>query len=256
LGEGTILVAQRPASRRRAVSGLFLTFVLSFVNLVGIIFTLIALGGLEPWSRWQFIGAFGVLEAASGLANVISPNIWRLPVAELQTSERTPIELAGSTMFIPHWAALARFAAGVVLIAIAASREGLALSSLALVPLILALAGLVLAISAVFARVAVIRPEFDVFQANVQWGGRLREFPPVSLSAVVLQLLLSIITVPAAKLLDPAALYQPELAPSLGSVLVMLVAAAIAGLLVYLLWAGRVAGTARAEQQREAEEHA
>jgi hypothetical protein len=253
---GWILVAQRPASRRRAVSGLFLTFVLSFVNLVGIIFTLIALGGLEPWSRWQFIGAFGVLEAASGLANVISPNIWRLPVAELQTSERTQIELAGSTMLIPHWAALARFAAGLVLIAIAASREGLALASLALVPLILALAGLVLAVSAVFARVAVIRPEFDVFQANVQWGGRLREFPPVSLSAVVLQLLLSIVTVPAAKLLDPTALYQPELAPSLGALLAVLVASAIAGLLVYLLWSSRVAGRAPAEQQREAEEHA
>ena len=176
-------MAQRLASRKRAFSGLFLTFVLSFVNLVGIVFTLIALGGLAPWSRWQFIGAFGVLEAASGLANVISPNIWRLPVAQLQTSERTQIELAGSTLLIPHWAALARFAAGVLLIALAASHEGLAPASLALVPLILALALLILAISAAFARVALIRPEFDVVQANVRWGGRLREFPPVSLSA-------------------------------------------------------------------------
>jgi len=125
-------VAQRRSSRRRAVSGLFLTYVLSFVNLVGIIVTLIALGGLEPWSRWQFIGAFGVLEAASGLANVISPNIWRLPVAEVQTSKRTQIELAGSTLLIPHWAALARFAAGAVLIAVAAWHEGLAPASLAL----------------------------------------------------------------------------------------------------------------------------
>jgi hypothetical protein len=249
-------VAQRLASRRRAFSGLFLTFVLSFVNLVGIIFTLIALGGLEPWSRWQFIGAFGVLEAASGLANVISPNIWRLPVAQLQTSERTQIELAGSTLLIPHWAALARCAAGALLIAIAASHEGLGLASLGLVPLILALAWLILAISATFARVAVIRPEFDVVQANVNWGGRLREFPPVSLSAVVLQLLLSIATVPAAMLLDPTLLYRPELAPSLEALLAVLLVSAISGLLVYLLWSGRVAGTARAEQQREAEEHA
>jgi hypothetical protein len=249
-------VAQRLASRRRAVSGLFLTFVLSFVNLVGIIFTLIALGGLEPWSRWQFIGAFGVLEAASGLANVISPNIWRLPVAQLQTSEQTQIELAGSAMLIPHWAALARFAAGALLMALAALQEGLGPASLALVPLILALAWLILAISAAFARVALIRPEFDVVQANVNWGGRLREFPPVSLSAVVLQFLLSIATVPAAKLLDPTVLYQPELAPSLEALLAVLTASAISGLLVYLLWSGRVAGTAPAEQQREAEEHA
>ena len=249
-------MAQRLASRRRAVSGLFLTFVLSFVNLVGIIFTLIALGGLAPWSRWQFIGAFGVLEAASGLANVISPNIWRLPVAQLQTSEQTQIELAGSAMLIPHWAALARFAAGALLMALAALQEGLGPASLALVPLILALAWLILAISAAFARVALIRPEFDVVQANVNWGGRLREFPPVSLSAVVLQFLLSIATVPAAKLLDPTVLYQPELAPSLEALLAVLTASAISGLLVYLLWSGRVAGTAPAEQQREAEEHA
>jgi hypothetical protein len=249
-------VAQRLASRRRAVSGLFLTFVLSFVNLVGIIFTLIALGGLAPWSRWQFIGAFGVLEAASGLANVISPNIWRLPVAQLQTSERTQIELAGSALLIPHWAALARFAAGAVLMAVAAWHEGLAPASLALVPLILALAWLILVISAAFARVAVIGPEIDVVQVNLRWGGRLREFPPVSLSAVVLQFLLSIFTVPAAKLLDPTVLYQPELAPSLEALLAVLIASAISGVLVYLLWSGRVAGTAPAEQQREAEEHA
>jgi hypothetical protein len=249
-------VTQRFTSRRRAFSGLFLTFVLSFVNLVGIIFTLIALGGLAPWSRWQFIGAFGVLEAASGLANVISPNIWRLPVAQLQTSERTQIELAGSALLIPHWAALARFAAGAVLMAIAAWHEGLALASVALIPFVLALAWLVLVISAAFARVALIRPEMDVVQVNVRWGGRDREFPPGSLSAAVLQFLLSISTVPAAKLLDPTVLYQPELAPSLEALLAVLIASAISGVLVYLLWSGRVAGTAPAEQQREAEEHA
>jgi hypothetical protein len=249
-------VTQRFTSRRRAFSGLFLTFVLSFVNLVGIIFMLIALGGLAPWSRWQFIGAFGVLEAASGLANVISPNIWRLPVAQLQTSERTQIELAGSALLIPHWAALARFAAGAVLMAIAAWHEGLALASVALIPFVLALAWLVLVISAAFARVALIRPEMDVVQVNVRWGGRDREFPPGSLSAAVLQFLLSISTVPAAKLLDPTVLYQPELAPSLEALLAVLIASAISGVLVYLLWSGRVAGTAPAEQQREAEEHA
>jgi hypothetical protein len=57
-------------------------------------------------------------------------------------------------------------------------------------------------------------------------------------------------------LLDPNLLYQPELAPSLDAVLAVLLAAAVSVLLVYLLWIGRVAGTARAEQQREAEEHA
>jgi hypothetical protein len=249
-------MAQPLASRRRAFSGLVLTFGLSFVNLVGIVFTLIALGGLAPWSPWQFIGAFGVLEAASGIANVISPNIWRLPVAQLQTSERTRIELAGSALLIPHWAALARFAAGVILMAVAAWHEGLALASVALIPFVLALAWLVLVISAAFARVALIRPEMDVVQVNVRWGGRDKEFPPGSLSASVLQFLLSISTIPAAKLLDPTVLYQPELAPSLEALLAVLIASAISGVLVYLLWSGRIAATAPAEQQREAEEHA
>jgi hypothetical protein len=249
-------MADRPASRGRAVRGLFLAFALSFVNLTGIVFTLTALGGLEPWSRWQFIGAFGVLEAASGIANVISPNIWRLPVAELQTGERTKIELAGSALLIPHWAALARFAAGVLLVAIAAWHEGLAPASAALVPLVIALAWLILAISAALARLAVIRPELDVVELVVRWGGRVRELPPVSLSAAVLQFLLSIATVPAAKLLQPSVLYLPELAPSLEALLAAFSASAILGVLVYLLWMGRVAASAPPEQQREAEEHA
>ena len=59
----------------RAFRGLVLVFLLSFFNLIGLIVTAIALGGLAPWSRWQFIGVFGLLEAASGLANVVSPNI-------------------------------------------------------------------------------------------------------------------------------------------------------------------------------------
>ena len=249
-------MAHRLASWKRAVSGLFLTFVLSFVNLVGIIFTLTALGGLEPWSRWQFIGAFGVLEAASGIANVISPNLWRLPVAQLETSERTQVELAGSALLIPHWAALARFVAGAVLIAVAAWHEGVGAASVALVPLVLALAWLILAISAALARVALIRPEIDVVQFMVRWRGRVRESPPVSLTASVLQFLLSIVTVPAAKLLAPAVLYQPEFAPSLETLLAVLTASAILGVLTYVLWFGRVAATASADQQREAEEHA
>jgi len=89
-------------SAGRAFRGLVPVFLLSFVNLVGIIFTVTALGGPAPWSRWQFVGAFGVVEAASGLANVISPNIWRLPVAELQTSGRTNVKLAASALLLPH----------------------------------------------------------------------------------------------------------------------------------------------------------
>jgi hypothetical protein len=241
---------------RQAFQGLFLTFLLSFVNLIGIIFTLTALGGLAPWSRWQFIGAFGILEVASGLANVISPNIWRLPIAELETSERTEISLAGSALLLPHWGALARCAAGLVLLAVAAWQEGLAPGSVLLVPLVLALAWLILAISAALARLAVARPEIDVVQVVVRWRGRVKELPPLSLSASFLQFVLSITTVPAAKLLPPSVLYQPELSPSVHALLVALGSSAVLGALVYWLWWGRIEFDAPREQQREAEEHA
>jgi hypothetical protein len=247
----------RPAGQtKRAFRGLFLTFTLSFVNLVGIIFTLSALGGLAPWSRWQFIGAFGVLEAASGIANVISPNVWRLPVAQVETSRRTDVELAASALLLPHWGALARFAAGLVLMAVAAWHEGLAPSSVGLIPFILALAWLILALSIALARLALLRPDLDVLGVSIRWGGKVREAPPLSLTASVLQFLLSIATLPAAKLLAPSILYQPELAPSAEALLVLLAAAVIFGVLAYLVWWDRIAITAPREQQREAEEHA
>jgi hypothetical protein len=240
----------------RAFRGLFLTFTLSFVNLVGIIFTLSALGGLEPWSRWQFVGAFGILEAASGLANVISPNIWRLPVAEVQTSQRTDVELAASALLIPHWAALARFGAGVVLATVAAWHEGVAPGSFALAPFILAVACLIVAISAALARLALLRPEIDVAEVSIRWGGKVRELPALSLTASILQFLLSIATIPLAKLLPPSVLYQPELAPSAEALLVALAASGLSAGLVYWVWSGRIGLRAPAEQQRDAEEQA
>jgi hypothetical protein len=240
----------------RAFRGLLPVFLLSFVNLVGLIFTVTALGGPAPWSRWQFIGAFGVIEAASGLANVISPNIWRLPVAELQTSGRTDVKLAASTLLLPHWGGLARCAAGFVCLALSAWQEGLGTTSIALVALVLAVAWSILAISAVLARLGVSRPEIDVFQLVVRWGRREKELPPVSIGASVFQFLLSIVTIPAVKLLPPTVLYRPELAPSPNALLVSVAVAAVLLALVFLLWSGRIELKAPREQQREAEEHA
>jgi hypothetical protein len=240
----------------RAFRGLALVFVLSFVNLVGVIFTAAALGGVEPWSRWQFVGAFGVIEAASGLANVISPNIWRLPVAELQTSERTDVRLAASALLLPHWGGLARFGAGLVCLALVAWQDGLGPASLGLVPFVLAVGWSILALSAILARAGVARPDLDVFQVVVRWGEREKEAPPVSIGASVFQFLLSIVTIPAVKLLPPSVLYQPEVGPS-GTTLVAAVGVSVVlAMLVWLLWAGRVELAAPREQQREAEKHA
>jgi hypothetical protein len=244
------------AGSRRAFRGLALVFLLSFLNLVGVTLTVAALGGLGAWSRWQFIGAFGVIEAASGLANVISPNIWRLPVAELQTSERTDVRLAGSALLLPHWGGLARCAAGLVCMVLAAWQEGLGPVSAGLVPFVLALAWSILAISAILARAGVARPDLDVFQIVVRWGRRESETPPISLGAATFQLVLSVLTIPVVKLLPPSVLYRDELGPSGDALLVSLAVAAVLGVVVAALWARRIDWQAPAEQQREAEEHA
>jgi hypothetical protein len=223
------------AGRSRAFQGLALVFALTFLNLVGVIVTAAALGGIEPWNRWQFIGLFGVLEAGSGLANVLSPNLWRLPEAAL----RSDVRLAPG-LLVPHWGGLARSAAGVVCMALAAWHEGIGLATLGLVPLLAAIAWVVLALSALLARAGVARPETDVVQFVVRWRGQERETTPISIGASVLQLVLSIATIPAVKLLPPSVLYQPELGPSAAA----LVAAAITSLillaLVALVWMGRI----------------
>jgi hypothetical protein len=239
----------------RAFRGLALVFVLSFLNLVGVLVTVTALGGLAPWSRWQFIGMYGVLEVASGLANVISPNIWRLPIAEMQTRARTDVKLAASALLLPHWGGLARSAAGLVCLALAAWQEGVGFASAALVPFVLALAFLVLAISAVLARGGVMRPDIDVIQLVVRWRARERELTPISLGASLLQFLLGIATIPAAKLLAPSVLYHPEIAPSANALLVAVILSAVLLGLVYVLWSDHIEVNAPAEQQREAEEH-
>jgi hypothetical protein len=226
------------------------------VNLVGLILTTTALGGLAPWSRWQFIGAFGVIEAAAGLANVISPNIWRLPVAEMETSERTDVKLGASALLLPHWGGLARCGAGFICLAIAAWQAGLGPASVAVAPLVLALAWSIVAVSAILARAAVARPHVDVVQFVVRWRGREKEMRPLSISAAVFQFLLAIAPIPAVKILSPEVLYQPELGPSLGALLTALALSVVLLALVFMLWSGRIEWNAPPEQQREAEEHA
>jgi hypothetical protein len=243
------------AGSGRAFRGLAIVFVLSFVNLIGVIVTAAALGGLAPWSRWQFIGVYGVIEAASGLANVISPNIWRLPIAELQTSRRTDIRLAASALLLPHWGGLARFAAGLVFIVLAAWQVGLGPASAGLVPFVLALAWSILAVSALLARAGVARPDLDVVQFVVRWGRREKELAPISIGASVFQFFLGIATMPVVKAFPPSVLYRPEIGPSPEALLISLAVSVLLLGLVYLVWFGRVDLQAPAEQQREAEEH-
>jgi hypothetical protein len=239
----------------RAFRGLALVFVLSFVNLAGVLVTATALGGVEPWTGWQFIGLYGAAEAAAGLANVVSPNVWRLPIAQLETDRRTDVRLAASTMLIPHWGGLARTLAGLVLVAVVAWHEGVGPATLGLVVLVPALALVFLAVSALAARAGVARPDLDVVQFVVRWGGRERELRPISLGASIIQFLLTVVTIPAAKLLPTSVLYRPELGPSAAALLVVVGTSLVLAALAYAAWSGRVAVGAPLEQQREAEEH-
>ena len=123
-------------------------------------------------------------------------------------------------------------------------------------PLVAALAVAIVAVSAIVARLGVARPERDVVQFVVRWGGRERELAPLSIGASILQFVLSIITIPAAKLLPPSVLFQPELAPSAAALAASIALAAALTVATYLAWRGRVARDAPAEQQRDAEQHA
>ena len=185
----------------RAFRGLFLVFPLSFLNLVGLILTVTALGGPEPWTRWQFIGLFGVIETASGLANIISPNVWRLPIAELQTSRRIEVKLATSALLLPHWGGLARFAPGAVAWRSQPGTWALARVAL-LVPFVLLLAWYRRRLRGRCPG-GFARPELDVLQFVVRWAGAEKELTPISLTAATFQFLLMVVTIPAVKVLPP-----------------------------------------------------
>jgi len=241
---------------RRAFRGLVLVLLLSFVGLAGILLTIASVGGLGDWSRWQFIGLYGLIEAASGLANVIGPNFWRLPVVELKSPRREQTKLAPAPLLLPHWGGLARTLAGLLLLGAAAVESGLAAASLLLVPAIVLVAVLQLAAAAVLARCGVAWPHYDVLQVTIRYANKTREVEPISLSASVLQFLLSICTIPLVKLLSPAAFYRPELGPSWTLFAGLALAALVGVFLTLAVWSDRIDWRASRWQQREAEQNA
>jgi hypothetical protein len=231
-------------------------FLLSFLSLAGILLTMASIGGLGSWSRWQFIGLFGVIEAASGIANIVAPNIWRLPVVELTSDSSKRTKLALSTVLIPHWGGAARALAGLALIIAAASREGIGPTTIALAPFILLLALLMLCLSALIARAGVAAPHYDAIQLTIKYAKQQHEVEPVSLSASALQFVFSIMTIPIVKTVAPGVLYQPEIATSQALVIATALACALLGVATFVSWRDRVDWRAPVWQQREAERNA
>jgi hypothetical protein len=237
----------------RAARALVATFALSLLNLVGAFVALSLLGGIDPWTDRQFVGLFGFIELGIGLAYLFAPNAWRLPVAEANTP-RTDIRLAASTVLIPHWIALAKALGGAVMLGYAAIGEGIGLATLGLPFAALFLAVAFLALSVAVARLGVARPDLDVFFVTVRRpGGKEYELPGFTITGMSMQLLSNFGVFPAVELLEPAALYRPELGPSPELLLALALAAALLCAVAWLAWLGRIMMRAPKEQEREAE---
>jgi hypothetical protein len=236
----------------RAARGLVATFGLSFVNLIGAFVALSLLGGIDPWSDRQFVGLFGLIELSMGLAYLFAPNAWRLPVAEANT-KRTDVRLAASTVRIPHWIAAAKAVGGAAMLGYAGT-EGIGPATFGLPFSVLFIGSGFLALSIAIARLGVARPDLDVIFITLRrQGGKEHELPGFTITGMSMQLLSNFGVFPAVELLEPSALYHPELGPSPRLLLVTGAAAAALCAVAWLAWRGRITIRAPQEQERETE---
>jgi hypothetical protein len=239
------------------IRGLTLGLTLSVLNFLGLFLTILLLGGLGEWNAAQFVGVFGALEVATGLAFIICPNVWRMPVIEAETSERTSIRLAVSTLFIPHWAGGAKAIAGTAMVAFAFYQEGASLASLSLVPFILLAALGTVTVSIAIARWGVARPEFDVIHIVMKRPNREDiALPGLSLSAAAIQIISGTFALPVLKLVEPGAFFASSFAPSPTVLTATAAAASLVTLLALVAWRDRLEWQAPREQQEKAEEPA
>ncbi len=239
----------------RALRGLTIGLSLSALNLAGLFLTLLLVGGLGDYTGTQFIGVFGIFEIATALAFVYCPNIWRLPVIEAETSDRTSVRLAVSSLRIPHWAGGAKAIAGLGMVAWTGWKLGFEPEAMLILPFSLATAIFVMTISAVAARLGVLRPDLDVVAFAIRRPGKKElVLPGMSITAAFLQIVLGTFTLPALKLLPPSAFFSPGIGPSVTLTAWSIGIATLTTLAMLLAWRGRLAWKAPREQQRQAEE--
>jgi hypothetical protein len=65
---------------------------LTVINLTGVLLTLAAIGGRGEWTIWQFLGLFGLLEWSTGIAIILGPNAWQLPIRRAADGEIPLVE--------------------------------------------------------------------------------------------------------------------------------------------------------------------
>ncbi len=237
-----------------AIRGLVLGLTLSFVNLVGVFLTLLFVGGIGEWTRIQFVGIFGAFEIATGLAFIVCPNIWRMPVLEAETSDRTEIRLAASAVLLPHWAAGAKCLAGGIMLAVTIASEGVGPLTALVLPWVVLVAVFVVAISAAVSRWGVAFPQYDVVHFVIRRPRREEyKLPGLSISASILQIIAGTLTIPAVKGLPPSSFYSPEVAPSPAFFLGTLAITTLAVVAMLLVWRDRLDWRASREQQAATE---
>jgi hypothetical protein len=239
---------------RRAAASLLLVLALSFVNLVGAFLALTALGGTGDWNTAQFVGLFGILETAMGIAYLFAPNIWRLPVAEANTPDQTKVRLAPATLFIPHWLAAAKVFGGALMIAYAAASEGVAAATALIPVVVVAMAIAFLAATLAVARLGVTRPDIDVFFITIRRPRHEpRDLPGLSITGIIMQMLSNFGILFFVAALSPDSFYGPEIRPSAEVTAVSLATAALLAGAAALAWLGRISRKAPRAQEREAE---
>lgn len=192
--------------------GLGLGIALAAVNLLGALLVLSAVAGSGTWTPRQFVGIFGLLEVGSGVAFVLGPNAWQLPV---RAAAGETVALGRATLLRPHWAGSVKSLAGGIFLAWAGAGEGVTAASALLIPfaLLLAVGGVGLSLAA--ARFGSARPDLDVVAVVVRRPGRPeRSLPPLSLSAAAVQVVINLGAFPLVLALPPSILYRPEIAPS------------------------------------------
>lgn len=233
-------MATRKRVRLTALRQLVVGVTLTLFNLAGALLTLSVLGGRGEWSVWQFFGLFGLFEWATGIAIILGPNAWELPVRRAREPDRD-LMLECRSLLIPHWAPGVKTASGFAFLVGAAFTEGVGVATLGVPFVVLFIVVASLALSLLFARFGVARPDLDVVHMIIRRPGHAeRELPGISLSALVVQALLNILTIPTVKAFPPSFLYQPELGPSLTALAwTGGVAAALAGAAM-LTWRGNM----------------
>src|SRR5437870_8804891 len=82
------------------------------------------LGGLAGWSFSQFAGLYGVFEASFGLANIVAPNFWVMPVARLSLPHEDAVVLRLADLRAIHWDGTGRMLAGAAFVSWSAARSG------------------------------------------------------------------------------------------------------------------------------------